>query len=741
MRKLAIFSLSFAAATAVMVWLPSPLCVVVFICALLTAVGSFFVKRHRILAVRIGAFGLLFGLLWSAGYEALFFHPAQSLVSECSDISARITAFPEETKYGIRVTARLDGVSTMLYMDQDAASLRPGDIVSGTFRLETPQDDSVGRYYRSRGVALLGYLRGEATIRRADSVSLRDIPALAANALRERVDTVFPSDVAPFLRALLTGDRSRLTNELTEQMSATGISHIVSVSGMHVSLVAGLVYVLCLRRRKAAAVLTLLVTLFFAAMMGFTPSVSRAFVMLALASFAPLLGRENDPPTTLSFALFIILCCNPYAVAGAGLQLSFAAMAGLLAYASPLYDHLTAFLPKKTKRHSLAVLCRLWRAVAAAAAMSLSANLFTVPLTALLFDSVSLVFLPANLIALPALTLAFSCGEVVLLLSYFLPGVASLAGKGIAVLVRFALWVIQSLAQFPLAAVPASEPLIALWLAVVYVLLLMFLFNKKRRKPLRLISAAVLALCIALTILRLPENGTVLTAFDVGQGQCLLYENEGTRVMIDCGGSDGEETIARRLFLRGKSRIDVLILTHFDADHVNGVIRLLQNADVRQLYVPDLPDENGLFTQISAAASQNGTELVLVTEDLTLEYPGGRVQLFAPLGKATRNNGLSALLSAGDYDVLITGDLPQTQERLLLNTHVLPDIEVLVAGHHGAKNSTSEELLTALRPEIVVISVGENSYGHPSQEVLDRIAAIGAQVERTDEQGQIRIRR
>lgn len=463
--------------------------------------------------------------------------------------------------------------------------------------------------------------------------------------------------------------------------------------------------------------------------------------MLALASFAPLLGRENDPPTTLSLALFIILCCNPYAVAGAGLQLSFAAMAGLLAYASPLYDHLTAFLPKKTKRRSLAALCRLWRAVAAAAAMSLSANLFTVPLTALLFDSVSLVFLPANLIALPALTLAFSCGEVVLLLSYFLPGVASLAGKGIAVLVRFALWVIQSLAQFPLAAVPASEPLIALWLAVVYVLLLMFLFNKKRRKPLRLISAAVLALCIALTILRLPENGTVLTAFDVGQGQCLLYENEGTRVMIDCGGSDGEETIARRLFLRGKSRIDVLILTHFDADHVNGVVRLLQNADVRQLYVPDLPDENGLLMQISAAASQNGAELVLVTEDLTLEYPSGRVQLFAPLGKATRNNGLSALLSAGDYDVLITGDLPQTQERLLLNTHVLPDIEVLVAGHHGAKNSTSEELLTALRPEIVVISVGENSYGHPSQEVLDRIAAIGAQVERTDEQGQIRIRR
>ena len=130
-----------------------------------------------------------------------------------------------------------------------------------------------------------------------------------------------------------------------------------------------------------------------------------------------------------------------------------------------------------------------------------------------------------------------------------------------------------------------------------------------------------------------------------------------------------------------------------------------------------------------------------IAQDTVLPADGGTLSLFAPTDGSAKNASLAALLSAQEYDILVTGDMSSAQERELLQTHTLPDLEVLVAGHHGSKTSTSEELLLATAPDIVLISVGKNSYGHPTPEVLARIAAIGAAVYRTDRNGDITILR
>ena len=141
-------------------------------------------------------------------------------------------------------------------------------------------------------------------------------------------------------------------------------------------------------------------------------------------------------------------------------------------------------------------------------------------------------------------------------------------------------------------------------------------------------------------------------------------------------------------------------------------------------------------------AERCGTEIVFVTEDLTLDFSGGSLRLFAPVLPGSRNCGLAALMSAGEYDILIPGDMPATAERVLADTHSLPQVEVLVVGHHGAASSTAPELLQAVSPEIAVISVGaDNSYGHPAQAVLDRLTEAGAAVYRTDQAGDITITR
>ena len=214
-----------------------------------------------------------------------------------------------------------------------------------------------------------------------------------------------------------------------------------------------------------------------------------------------------------------------------------------------------------------------------------------------------------------------------------------------------------------------------------------------------------------------------------------------TDSVIDCGGQEDAsgETAARFLLARGVTQVDRLILTHFDADHCNGVRQLLRRVRVKTLYVPDVSPENNLRTKILFAAAQAGAEIRFVTDDLTL--PDG-MRIFAPTGSAEESNTGLCVLAAGEkYDILVTGDLSEQAEYRLLSTHALPRAAVLVAGHHGAASSTSEALLRAIRPEAVLISVGaDNRFGHPADETLRRIEKAGAAVFRTDLSGTITIR-
>ena len=214
-----------------------------------------------------------------------------------------------------------------------------------------------------------------------------------------------------------------------------------------------------------------------------------------------------------------------------------------------------------------------------------------------------------------------------------------------------------------------------------------------------------------------------------------------TDSVIDCGGQEDAsgETAARFLLARGVTQVDRLILTHFDADHCNGVRQLLRRVRVKTLYVPDVSPESNLRTKILFAAAQAGAEIRFVTNDLTL--PDG-MRMFAPTGSAEESNtGLCVLAADEKYDILVTGDLSEQAEYRLLSTHALPRAAVLVAGHHGAATSTSEALLRAIRPEAVLISVGaDNRFGHPADETLRRIEKAGAAVFRTDLSGTITIR-
>jgi competence protein ComEC len=180
------------------------------------------------------------------------------------------------------------------------------------------------------------------------------------------------------------------------------------------------------------------------------------------------------------------------------------------------------------------------------------------------------------------------------------------------------------------------------------------------------------------------------------------------------------------------------VVTHYHADHTNGLPELMARIPADTIYLPRIEDEFGVRDRLVALAKKYGTSIVYVDAPVVRPMGQASLRLYPPLGEGDLNEqGLTVLCSAGNYDALITGDMAGSTEKKLVERYALPDIELLVVSHHGSKYATSRELLEAVTPETAVISVGDNSYGHPADEALLRLIAANCEIYRTDLQGHI----
>lgn len=717
MRKLAIFSCAFAAAVAAYIWLLTPtLSLCLGIAALLSAV------LLRTQSFRIAAFAVIIGLFWSLHYEQTQILPYRNLCGQDVLITATVSDYPEDKC----VQAQTQGHTTLLFLKK-AHKLKPGDRIR--LRAQVVEaDGSRELYYQAQGISLVAFENSSLQITPCESIPIRYLPAHWAHLVRQRIISLYPSDTEGFMQALLMGDRDGIDPNLQKQMSITGLSHVFSVSGMHVSLLVGF-FMLLIRRKRLAALCSMAAMLIFAAMLGFSPSVTRSVIMNCVLLMAPILHRENDPLTSLSFALLVLLLPNPWAIANLSLQLSFLAMAGIFLFASKIHIHIVKcfHFSEGTIAHTIL------HTIALGIATSLSASVFTTPLLAVTFGSVSLIAPISNLLLLQLVSLLFTLGFV----SVALPIFGSLMASLLSYPARLIVQTVARLSKLPFASIYTDSIYIVTWLVCVYVLLALFyLFPKERKLRHLVLSVGASLFCVlALSVLDVPQSS--ITMFDVGQGQSILMQSGDLTVMVDCGGSD----LSRSFLTNGNHHLDVLILTHYDDDHTRGLEDLLDYVDIGCVFLPDLYDDSNRRQEIELAAHDKNTQLCFLTQDLFLQSNDTTVKIFSPVSDSSENDGLCALLRMGECDILITGDLPVASERQLILTHDLPQVEFLVAGHHGSKSSTGMELLRKVRPQAVLISVGKNSYGHPSEDVLQRIASVGASVFRTDLHGKIVITR
>lgn len=752
MRKLCWFALPFAVSVLAAVYLLPEgwFLPAAGLCALFALPGLLLKEKRRIAAL-LAAAGLTAGLVWSAGWSWLFREPLLALDGQTLAFSGTVADWPRETAYGGSVLLEAE-FSTgekgklVLYCSETPDCV-PGDTLAGTARLSRADrysDDTHRSTYSARGIFLSGRLRGELTAVPADRTPVHLLPILWAGRMREGAE-VFPEDVRGLMIALTTGERKEISDLDYAALQRAGLAHTVAVSGMHISVLVGTVVLVLGRGKRSAALAGMALAILFAAMTGASPSAVRAAILQIFLLGAPMLGREEDRPTMLSAALLILLLYNPWSIARVSLQLSFLSVAGIYLLSWPIRSALIRRLPKKAKSVPGRLALGVVQTAAAALAVTLSAQLFTLPLSAYYFGAVSLISPLANLLALWAVELAFVGGLPATLLGMLFPAAGGALAWLVAWPARWVLLVARTALRIPFAAVPVSSPYLLGWLAVVYGVAVICLLGKggKRLRVTVPALAVTLAAALAFQNVQLPPGAASFAVLDVGQGLSVAVVSQGRAMLVDCGGSglrSAGDVAADHFQSLGIYDLDLLVLTHFHADHANGVEQLLERMDVGLLAVPDAQQGEPMREAVLAAAAEHGVETIFLTDNADVTLGDADVDIYAPLGDGGANEeGLSVLCTSGGFDALITGDMNAVVERRLLKYGALPDIELLVVGHHGSKYSTCEELLADTRPEYAVISVGRNSYGHPAEETLVRLARAGCEIYRTDTMGTVRL--
>ncbi len=691
-------------------------------------------KRQKIALICIG---LAAGILYTTVYCYVYLKDARQFDETEQTLTITATDYSQRKDYGISCEGEVSlwgKTYGVLFYDYEKLSLKPGDKITAKFLLcvTAPGGSKENSFHQGNSIYLIAYARGEASITPGEDNDIRYFPQRLRRTILSKLDEIFPADTAGFAKALLLGDTTELTYSQDVAFQTSGIRHIVAVSGLHVSILFGLIYTLSGKMRFLTAIFGIPALVLFAFVAGLSPSIIRACVMQGIMILALLFRREYDPPTALATAVLIILAINPFAVVSVSFQLSCGCIVGIFLFSARLQKYIY------TKVKGFILKAKAIRAIGSAVSVTLGTMITTVPLCALYFGSISLIGVVTNLLTLWAVSFIF-CGIVAsCVLAFLWLPLAKMVAAVISILMHYVLLTAELLSKIPLAAVYTATPYILLWLVLCYGLFA--IFWHRGRKGLGLTAAAMAILLVfaaAFSYIEPRLDNYRITVLDVGQGQSILLQSRGETYLVDCGGSSDKTAAniaANQLLSQGITHINGVILTHYDEDHNGGVSYFLQRITADTIYLP--------YNETPPKGLPQGQKTQCVSDIQNLRVGIGEITLIPGCGGEDENeNSTCVLFQAKECAILITGDRAQIGEMQLLQQIELPKLNYLVAGHHGAETSTGMALMEKTRPETVIISVGEkNPYNHPHQETLNRLNTFGCRILRTDVQGTIIIR-
>ena len=654
-----------------------------------------------------------------------------------------------------------------------------GDVVLISGSLETPPDIE-GFSYREY-LAMHG---AHSWMPRAAAEGLGVRPGMqvaarrAAYRLKERlhhtIDSILPNPEAGLLSGILLGLGHTLPDEWEEAFRRVGLTHIIVISGYNIGLVLTLFLLgRHVVRHQVALAAGMVGIGAYALFVGASPPVARAALMGALFALGPLLGRRSHSPTALAFATVVMLTANPLTLWGVSFQLSLAATLGLLVMERRLTEALGALVEGRGSRW-----VRLIHLARDGVLCTLAAQVATLPVIWYHFLELSVVALPANLPVLPAQPLLLFTGALATLGGLiWLPLGRVLAWLAWPVL-RGTLFVVELLGRVPGAA-RTLPPLSTEGVWLIYGTLAAGILALQRVQAHRaptgpaaptatpppaappapagagsgtrrftLLGAGLLVAAVWGAGLALPDGRTHVTFLDVGQGDAILIRSPGGRTVLVDGGAEPVLIGARlgRALPFWQHRVDLVVATHADADHLAGLLPVLQHYRVGAALQPPAMGGTPLTARWEELLREHDVPRVVasrglrvdVGDDLVLEVLHPPEEALLAAGGDDNANSLVLRVTAGECVFLLTADIDQDTERALLAAGLPLEATVLKVAHHGAAGSTSEAWLRTVRPEAAVVSVGsDNTFGHPAPATMGRLDAAGAATWRTDACGTV----
>ncbi|MFZ5517706.1 MAG: DNA internalization-related competence protein ComEC/Rec2 [Candidatus Zhuqueibacterota bacterium] len=616
-----------------------------------------------------------------------------------------------------------------------------------------PGDFNYREFLAANGVYGLVYLRsiGDITnIARDDHRTLMHAVQFVKDKLYFAINDLYDEKTRPLVKGLILGERGEISPEITAAFTRTGIIHILAISGLHITYISLIFFMLFSLLRfsyRARIYAVMLSILGYNLLVGFEPPIVRSSLMGVLFLAGKLMQRPVNVLNIISASALIILLVNPLALFQASFQLSYGAVISIIYF----YQRLKFFFEKIPLFRTLTAF-KLGDYLAVMILVSLAAQLGTLPIVLYYFQLIPAIALILNVIAIPLSGVIIALGFASLAASFFSASIAQLYAHANIACLNFLITVVEKAEKIKYGSFEAPSITMA-WVVIYYLFLWLILNIEKRSFRKVLVFSLLLVLNIGLfQFIRADNRWLEVIFFDVGQGDAALVSfPNGKRLLIDAGPTL-QDFDAGRYFLvpyfkrEGIRRLSTVVLSHADNDHIGGMPSVLRSVRVERVVDTGLFHNSKICSVYTHVIDSLNIDYCIadvgVRIDVSKEYgvhilhPGKRQREI--LDRDINNNSVVLKICYGDVSFLFAGDIEREAEQLLVDYGEALHATVLKIAHHGSNTSSTREFLNLVKPEFAVISLGKNNkFNFPSDEVLERLNSMYINILRTDENGAI----
>jgi len=757
---------------------PSAFEIAIAVVAALVVIAAAFVARRHLLIALLTMF-VLFGLVRAVTADA----PSSTaqwnevprneqrveiegtLLSEPSPSNGRTRLRLHVPPHDALTVGTQDGYNVDIYTqrlhdltntDRRSDDFRYGDTykVSGRFVLTTDRNDVAG-FISTSSVELISHGNG-GWVRSRISELRSDI----SYSITDSLDTTTGGLAA----ALLVGDRTKLSAETIDDFRASGLSHVLAISGLHIAMIGGIIMAISVwilgRQRQIYLVAPGAGVWIYAALAGFTPSVTRAAIMFTVYLFARLLGRQRSVLPPLALAGAMMLAIDPPILRSISFQLSFVAVMGIALFSAKIAGRSSdviqdsPLLPQLVKQPAIGVIYGM--------SVSLAATIATAPLVAFHFGEVPIWGIPSTLLIVPVLPLFIGGSALVAVtgtISDQLVPIAGILSHGLGNYISFIANLFAGLPIGPINAAGWSIPLTVSWYAILLVILNRRVATKLFSNVLEMIRSlgysattgagsshiqtqrnrttySVVAIWIIAAaslvgfIASEPSSSDLaVTFFETNRGDMIFIETpSGVRVLVD-GGDDPDLAVRsiESVLPPLDRRLDVVISTHPDADHLGGLQHVVERFEVDTVIDSGVPHNSNIYDSwakyiqsVPNVLTASTGMLIALDDEVVLRIL--QTQCLVVECSNFNDESVVARLEYRDVSVLLTGDITASAEFDLMQTGPKVQSTVLKVGHHGSRTSTTQAFLDEVDPALAIVTTGiKNQFGHPHEDVIERL--------------------